>query len=162
MSANVTQSQNMSGSAAQAALAKEAVARRVDVAREPASRKPSGYGLPCSKCHLYYPADVDVCPTCKHNQRVSPVVPKIPPKPAQTAADPVPDTAVLEQQREEFLRQFKAQLRRLTRVPWTLQKQFASLTRIMQGSPARPRFAGAATNSFRNAWMCTKQRCASN
>ncbi len=111
MSANVTQSQNMSGSAAQAALAKEAVARRVDVAPEPASRKPSGYGLPCSKCHLYYPADVDVCPTCKHNQRVSPVVPKIPPKPAQTAADPVPDTAVLEQQREEFLRQFKAQLR---------------------------------------------------
>ena len=111
MSANVTQSQNISGSAASAALAKEAVARRVDVAPEPAARKPSGYGLPCSKCHLYYPADVDVCPTCKHNERVSPVVPKIPPKPAQTAADPVPDTAVLEQEREEFLRQFKAQLR---------------------------------------------------
>jgi hypothetical protein len=111
MSANVTQSQNMNGSAAKATLAKEAVARRVDVAPEAAARKPSGYGLPCSKCHLYYPADVDVCPTCKHNQRVSPVVPKIPPKTAQTAADLVPDTAILEQEREEFLRQFKAQLR---------------------------------------------------
>jgi len=115
MGTNVTQSQQTSGSgaAAHAALAKEAAARRGEAAGVPANapRKPTGYGLPCSKCHLYYPADMDVCPTCKHNERVSPVVPKIPPKSAQTAAEAVPDTAVLEQEREEFLRQFKAQLR---------------------------------------------------
>ena len=128
MSANVTQSQNMSGSAAQAALAKEAVARRVDVAPEPASRKPSGYGLPCSKCHLYYPADVDVCPTCKHNQRVSPVVPKIPPKPAQTAADPVPDTAVSSSSVKSFRASSGPKLRAgLRGFPGYSQKQFGKV-----------------------------------
>jgi hypothetical protein len=37
-------------------------------------------------------------------------VPKVPAKVAQPAADPIPDTAVVEQEREEFLRQFKSQL----------------------------------------------------
>lgn len=73
-------------------------------------RKISGYGLPCSKCHLYYPADLEVCPTCKHNERVSPAAPQIPPRVAQTVSDSIPDTAVVEQEREEFLRQFKSQL----------------------------------------------------
>lgn len=111
MGANLTQSQHTSGGAAHAALAKEVVVRKAEAQIPAAPRKPSGYGLPCSKCHLYYPADLDVCPTCKHNERVSPVAPKIPPKSVQSAAEPMPDTAVLEQEREEFLRQFKAQLR---------------------------------------------------
>ncbi len=72
-------------------------------------RRSSGYGLPCSKCHLYYPADLEVCPTCKHNERVSPVVPKAP-RVTQAAVDSTPDTAVIEQEREEFLRQFKSKL----------------------------------------------------
>ena len=76
----------------------------------PAQRKATGYGLPCSKCHLYYPADLDVCPTCKHNQRVSPVAPKRPVHVSQAAVDPIPDTSVVEHEREEFLRQFKSQL----------------------------------------------------
>jgi len=98
MATNVTRSQQTTGGAVHAALAKEA------------PRRPSGYGLPCSKCHLYYSADLDVCPTCKHNERVSPVVPKVPPRVSQAAVDPIPDTAVVEQEREEFLRQFKSQL----------------------------------------------------
>ncbi|HUO27139.1 MAG TPA: hypothetical protein VMU61_15835 [Candidatus Aquilonibacter sp.] len=69
-------------------------------------RKASGYGLPCAKCHLYYPADLDVCPTCKSRERVpavtAPVLPRI-----QASAEPMPDVAALEQEREEFLRQFK-------------------------------------------------------
>lgn len=73
------------------------------------ARKHAGYGLPCAKCHLYYPADLDVCPTCHHNQRVSAIAPKAP-RVVQTAPDPVPDAAVIEQEREEFLRQFKSQL----------------------------------------------------
>jgi hypothetical protein len=114
MATNATRTQQTTVNAVvQAALSKEASARRTEgssVAGSDAPRKHLGYGLPCAKCHLYYPADLDVCPTCKHNQRVSPVVPKIPPKVAQAAVDSIPDTAVVEQEREEFLRQFKSQL----------------------------------------------------
>src|SRR5437868_11789935 len=103
---------NASGTQQGSSAAAVQVARRTEVARAAAenARKPSGYGLPCAKCHLYYPADLDVCPTCKHSERVSPVVAKIPARVEQDDADPVPDTAVVEQEREEFLRQFKSQL----------------------------------------------------
>ena len=80
----------------------------------PAARKSSGYGLPCSKCHLYYPADMDTCPTCDHQERVSPnVVPAQPPSQAAAAvnlAETAPDAAVIEQEREAFLAEFKSQL----------------------------------------------------
>ena len=72
--------------------------------------KPSGYGLPCAKCHLYYPGDLAACPTCHCTERVSPVVTALSAKVAQPDPDPVPDSGVLEQEREEFLRQFKSQL----------------------------------------------------
>jgi len=116
MPTNATRSQQATVNAVvQAALAKETTVRRMDAssaAGSPADtpRKPTGYGLPCSKCHLYFPADLDVCPTCKNNQRVSPVVPKIPINAAPVALDPVPDTSIVEQEREQFLRQFKSQL----------------------------------------------------
>lgn len=71
--------------------------------------KPTGYGLPCANCRLYYPADLDNCPTCSHHERVSPKVPKVPVKRAEAVANPVVDNAVIEQEREEFLRQFKSQ-----------------------------------------------------
>jgi len=71
--------------------------------------KPSGYGLPCSKCRMYYPADLDACPTCHSAERVSAVV-SAPPKTTQAEPEPVPDNEILEQEREEFLRQFKSQL----------------------------------------------------
>jgi hypothetical protein len=116
MATNVTRTQQSGGAAPAAALAKEAAA----MAKETAARrvasdaasdlKPTGYGLPCAKCHLYYPANLDICPTCKHNQRVAAVTPKFPARPAQAAAEPIPDSAVVEREREEFLRQFKSQL----------------------------------------------------
>jgi hypothetical protein len=112
MPTNATRSQQSgNAAAAQAALAKDAGARRMasDTA-EQSTQKGSGYGLPCSKCHLYYPADLDECPTCHHKERVSATTPKIPIRPAQTVPDPVPDNAVLEQEREEFLRQFKSHM----------------------------------------------------
>lgn len=108
-----TQQGNASGAAVQAALAKDGAARRHDLSAKAAGdspRKFSGYGLPCARCHLYYAADLDACPTCQHTERVSPVVPRIPPKPVQAAAEETPDSAVVEREREEFLRQFKAQL----------------------------------------------------
>jgi hypothetical protein len=100
--------------AAQAILAKAGEARRTGGSSGPmaADSKPKsvGYGLPCAKCHLYYPADLAACPTCRHSERVSPVVPRQPAKPAQATADPVADNSALEREREEFLRQFKSQL----------------------------------------------------
>jgi hypothetical protein len=74
-----------------------------------AAHKSSGYGLPCAKCRLYYPANLDICPACNSKERVSPnVVPAIPK--SQAAAESVPDNEVIEQEREEFLKQFKSQL----------------------------------------------------
>jgi hypothetical protein len=74
-----------------------------------APHKSSGYGMPCAKCRLYYPANLDICPACNSKERVSPnVVPAIPK--SQAAAEPVPDTAVVEQEREAFLKEFKSQL----------------------------------------------------
>jgi len=77
---------------------------------EPAPAKSSGYGLPCAKCKLYYPAGLDTCPTCHHRERVSPVVTTPPRKSAEKLPDPVPDSTIIEQEREEFLRQFKSKL----------------------------------------------------
>jgi len=112
MPTNATRSQQSgNAAAAQAALAKDAGARRTaSETAERATQKVSGYGLPCSKCHLYYPADLDECPTCHHKERVSPTTPKIPIRPAQAVPDSVPDSSVLEREREEFLRQFKSHL----------------------------------------------------
>lgn len=98
----VQQSAN-AASAAQTAMPKESSPGRTP-------RKSSGYGLPCAKCHLYYPADLDFCPTCHHTARISAAIPKLPPKPVQAEPEPIPDTATLEHEREEFLRQFKSQL----------------------------------------------------
>jgi hypothetical protein len=71
-----------------------------------------GYGLPCVKCKTYYAADLSMCPVCKSEERVSPVVdasassiPSIP----ETAL-PAPDDAALEEERERFLREFKSQI----------------------------------------------------
>jgi hypothetical protein len=74
-----------------------------------AAHKSSGYGLPCAKCHLYYPANLDICPTCNSRERVSPNVVPARPK-SQAAAEPVPDNAVVEKEREAFLKEFKSQL----------------------------------------------------
>jgi hypothetical protein len=70
-----------------------------------------GYGLPCVKCKTYYAADLLMCPVCKSEERVSPVldasassIPSVP----ETAL-PAPDDAALEEERERFLREFKSQ-----------------------------------------------------
>src|ERR1700727_1830132 len=47
-----------------------------------AVHRSSGYGLPCAKCRLYYPANVDICPTCNHKERTPPnVIPVAPNSP---------------------------------------------------------------------------------
>ncbi len=68
--------------------------------------KPSGYGLPCSKCRTYYTADLPACPVCKSKERVSPTA-----SPVRTTVSSVeqnlPDPAALEEERERFLREFQ-------------------------------------------------------
>jgi hypothetical protein len=140
MATNGTQSQHAAGNAAaHAVLAKEATARRVDPSSAPAPdspRKVSGYGLPCAKCHLYFPADLDVCPTCKHNERVSPIVATVP-RVAQPAPDPTPDTSVVEQEREEFLRQFKSQLLEAHAKVVNAEESLCKFGEHHSGAPAR-------------------------
>jgi hypothetical protein len=72
-------------------------------------RKSSYYGMPCAKCHLYFPANVDVCPTCNSTERISVSASQIIPK-VQVAAEHVPDSAAVEKEREAFLKEFKSQL----------------------------------------------------
>ncbi len=74
-----------------------------------ASPQSSGFGLPCANCRLYYPANLDACPACNSSERVSPNVAPAIPVP-QTVAEVEPDAAVLEQEREAFLKEFKSQI----------------------------------------------------
>lgn len=71
--------------------------------------KASGYGLPCAKCRTYYAAALPACPICKSPERVSPTLQAVT-VPVEPALDPVPDAEVLEQERERFLQEFKAQI----------------------------------------------------
>jgi hypothetical protein len=72
-------------------------------------RKSLAFGLPCANCRLYYPANLDACPACNSTERVSPTVSPVTPVP-QTATEPEADAAVLEREREAFLKQFKSQI----------------------------------------------------
>ena len=69
-----------------------------------------GYGLPCVKCKTYYAADLAMCPVCKTEERVSPMVAASANPSLPESALPVPDEAVLEEERERFLREFKSQV----------------------------------------------------
>jgi hypothetical protein len=103
-----------SAKAARSVLPQEPGLRRMQpspAVNGPLVPKPTGYGLPCAKCHLYYPANLDACPTCHSAERVAPVASTLPlPQLTEPDPEPIPDTEILEREREEFLRQFKSQL----------------------------------------------------
>ena len=66
----------------------------------------AGYGLPCSKCRVYYPADMNACPICKSSERISPA--------AMAQAVPVAPAIPLKKQgaeddREQYLKQLKSE-----------------------------------------------------
>jgi hypothetical protein len=145
MAMNLTRSQGTgSPAAAQAALAKENAARRI-TADAPETSRPVGYGLPCAKCHLYYPANLDVCPTCKHKERVSPIAPKFQARPVQSAPEPTPDSAALEREREEFLRQFKSQL---IEVQAEVAHAAQPICRLGENHPGEPDVAEVCTSCY--------------
>lgn len=69
--------------------------------------KSIGYGLPCSRCRAYYPADMTACPICKSAERVSATaVAALPVTPV--AAQPE-TSAQLDDDRERFLKELKSQ-----------------------------------------------------
>jgi hypothetical protein len=73
----------------------------------PSEKKAIGYGMPCSRCHAYYPADMHVCPICKSPDRVSPTEAVIHSMPS---AVPLPATgAQIDDDRERFLKELKSQ-----------------------------------------------------
>ena len=66
----------------------------------------SGVGLPCAKCRVYYPADMNACPVCRSTDRVSAA--------AMATSVPVAPTAPLKQnpaedEREQYLKELKSQ-----------------------------------------------------
>jgi hypothetical protein len=70
-------------------------------------KKLVGYGLPCSRCHAYYPADMHICPICKSPDRVSPIKPVAH---STASAAPQPATsAQIDDDRERFLKELKSQ-----------------------------------------------------
>ena len=69
--------------------------------------KSVGYGLPCARCHAYYPADMHVCPICKSSVRVSPTAPVTPP--VSAAASQPAAGAGIDSERERLLKELKSQ-----------------------------------------------------
>lgn len=65
------------------------------------------YGLPCSNCGTYYGSDLSACPVCSCGERVSPTAA---PAAVVQPAEPLPAVEDLEEERERFLKEFKAQL----------------------------------------------------
>jgi hypothetical protein len=70
--------------------------------------KQSGYGMPCANCKTYYAADLKVCPVCKGGERLSPTA--VPVRSTVSPAEQCPDPVALEEERERFLRDFKAKV----------------------------------------------------
>lgn len=68
----------------------------------------TGYGMPCANCKTYYAADLKACPVCKAGERLSPAA--VPVRSTIAANEVCPDPVALEEERERFLRDFKAQV----------------------------------------------------
>ena len=77
-------------------------------AAQPAKEKSAvGYGLPCSRCRAYYPADITACPICKSTERVSPsALAALPVTPVAAQAE---TNAQRDDGRERFLKELKSQ-----------------------------------------------------
>jgi hypothetical protein len=73
----------------------------------PPEKKAVGYGMPCSRCHAYYPADMHVCPICKSPDRVSPTAPVMHSMPS--AVPQAATGAQIDDDRDRFLKELKSQ-----------------------------------------------------
>lgn len=69
--------------------------------------KSIGYGLPCSRCRAYYPADMHACPICKSSERVSPT--EVATLPVSSAVSQPEACKPIDDDRERFLKELKSQ-----------------------------------------------------
>ena len=67
-----------------------------------------GYGLPCANCGTYYAADQSTCPICKAAERVSAKAAVVATNVAP--AESAPDLSQIDEERERFLKEYKAQM----------------------------------------------------
>jgi hypothetical protein len=97
-------------SSSQSQFAERAISQ--DLAASPLVPPRTGYGLPCANCKTYYAADLTACPVCKSRQRISPsaFAGLRETSVSEQSPDLAPDDAALEEERERFLREFKAQV----------------------------------------------------
>jgi hypothetical protein len=70
--------------------------------------KQTGYGMPCAHCKTYYASDLKACPVCKGGERLSPTAVAV--RSTIAPAEQCPDPVVLDEERERFLRDFKAKV----------------------------------------------------
>ena len=110
-----------------------------DLAAGAPGPKRMGYGLPCAKCKTYYAADLQQCPVCKGMERVSPTAAIASAKSA--LPEELPDPGALEEERERFLRELKAQV-------------YASHTQINTAASFRCSLEGNHTENFEEAAVC--------
>lgn len=96
------------------------------------------YGLPCSNCGTYYGSDLSVCPICKCSERVSPTAAAAP---VVVQPEPLPGVDQLEEERERFLKEFKAQL-------------FSAHTQINAAASFRCSLDGNHANGYEPAEVC--------
>ncbi len=91
--------------------AKRAMNQNLAARPQPAPKQ-TGYGLPCANCKTYYAADLTTCPICQSPERVSPTGASASASlsSSEQLPDLAPDDAVLEEERERFLREFKSQV----------------------------------------------------
>ena len=75
-----------------------------DVAME---HRSIGYGLPCANCRAYYPADMQACPICKSQERVSATAAATLPT---AAPSPLEDEAKMLSEERDRLRELKSQI----------------------------------------------------
>lgn len=70
-----------------------------------------GYGMPCSNCRAYYPADMPACPICKSKERLRPGKPSVAAAKAPAkAAEMNSEAAKLLAEERERLRELKSQI----------------------------------------------------
>jgi len=77
--------------------------------RSAPEHKSIGYGMPCSRCRAYYPADMHVCPICKSPNRVSPTEPAAHAYSLASAASQPATGTQIDDDRERFLKELKSQ-----------------------------------------------------
>ncbi len=66
------------------------------------THKAVGYGLPCSHCRAYYPADLAACPICQSTERVAASATHLPPAVPSAPAE-------IGDEREQYLKELKSQ-----------------------------------------------------